>query len=189
MTPLGDGAWRLDLPDAVDRRALVQALRAVDGVEDVIVAERHVAVTFAPGRPPLLPPLDQFRGKDTAAARRHEIAVRYDGEDLDELARTVGGTREEIISLHAGAVYTVTFLGFLPGFAYLSGGSLVVPRRSTPRTRVPAGSVAIAGPYTGVYPFASPGGWHLVGRTDFTMFDRERGATLAAGDRVAFRPA
>jgi UPF0271 protein len=115
--------------------------------------------------------------------------VRYDGADLAEVARAAGVSPDEAAALHAGRVYEVAFVGFQPGFAYLRGldPRLVVARRASPRPRVPALSVAVAGPYTGVYPFASPGGWSLLGTAlDFAPFDAERGALLAVGDRVRF---
>ena len=96
-----------------------------------------------------------------------------------------------MVALHAASTYVVATIGFLPGFAYLRGldAHLVLPRRSSPRARVPALAVGIAGPYAGVYPFASPGGWHLLGTAvGFTPFDARRGATLALGDRVRFVP-
>ncbi len=124
-----------------------------------------------------------------------EIAVRYggnDGPDLQDIARAGGLREEEAIALHAAANYIVSFVGFLPGFAYLDGldERLRRPRRAQPRARVPAGSVAIAGAQSGVYPFDSPGGWHIVGRTDARMFDpgREPAALLQPGDRVRFVP-
>ncbi|MDQ3543042.1 MAG: allophanate hydrolase subunit 1, partial [Actinomycetota bacterium] len=99
------------------------------------------------------------------------IDVVYDGEDLAAVAAACGLAVEAVVSLHTGAEYTCEFCGFAPGFGYLSGlpDSLVLARRSTPRTSVPAGSVAIGGRYSAVYPSASPGGWHLVGRTDSVL--------------------
>jgi KipI family sensor histidine kinase inhibitor len=97
--------------------------------------------------------------------------------------------RAEVVAAHSAPTYVVVTLGFQPGFAYLRGidPRLVLPRRATPRPRVPALSVAIAGPYAGVYPFESPGGWHLLGTAiDFVPFDPEHGAALAVGDRVRF---
>jgi KipI family sensor histidine kinase inhibitor len=127
--------------------------------------------------------------------RTVEIAVHYggnDGIDLREVAHACGLSEEEAIALHAGANYVVSFVGFLPGFAYLDGldDRLHRPRRAQPRARVPAGSVAIAGAQSGVYPFESPGGWHLIGRTDARVFDpsREPAALLQPGDRVRFVP-
>lgn len=119
-----------------------------------------------------------------------EIAVRYDGADLDGVARATGLTAHEVIAAHHDAVYDVAFCGFAPGFAYLRGldPRLHLPRRATPRISVPAGSVAIAAEYSAVYPRASPGGWHLVGTTDAVMFDpaRHPPALLAPGTRVRF---
>jgi 5-oxoprolinase (ATP-hydrolysing) subunit B len=127
---------------------------------------------------------------DTTTARTIEIPVDYDGEDLRAVAHTCGLREDEVIALHACGEYVVSFLGFLPGFAYLEGldTRLHVPRRMQPRTRVPAGSVAIAGAQSGVYPFASPGGWNIIGRTDVRMFDpgRDPAALLQAGDTVRF---
>ena len=121
-------------------------------------------------------------------SREHRIGVVYDGDDLAALSREIGLSEPAIVALHAGARYTVAFLGFMPGFAYLLGlpPPLRVPRLETPRTRVPAGSVAIAGEWAGVYPTASPGGWRLLGRTDARLFDPASGAALAAGDHVHF---
>jgi biotin-dependent carboxylase-like uncharacterized protein len=116
--------------------------------------------------------------------------VTYDGEDLDEVAGLLGIGAAEVVRLHTAADYAVGFTGFAPGFAYLSGGhpALDVPRRSSPRTRIPAGSVALAGTFSGVYPRESPGGWQLIGTTEARMWDlsRERPALLLPGDRVRF---
>ncbi|HYJ75870.1 MAG TPA: allophanate hydrolase subunit 1, partial [Kineosporiaceae bacterium] len=121
-----------------------------------------------------------------------EIAVRYDGEDLPSVARRLGLEVAEVVARHAAPTYTVACLGFSRGFPYLEGLDplLRLPRRDTPRARVPAGSVAIAAEQAGIYPQASPGGWHLLGRTDAVLFDpdREPPALLAPGDRVRFVP-
>ncbi len=122
-----------------------------------------------------------------------EIPVCYGGEhgpDLEELAAHCGLAPSEVVELHAAGDYTVDFLGFAPGFAYLSGLSprLATPRLAVPRRRVPAGSVGIAGEQTGVYPFSTPGGWRLIGRTPLKLFDagREPMSLLGIGDRVRF---
>ncbi len=118
------------------------------------------------------------------------IPVVYDGADLGSVAATVGLSIDEVIALHTGAGYTAEFLGFAPGFAYLLGlpEALHLPRRATPRTRVPAGSVAIADRHTAVYPGASPGGWHLLGRTAAAVWDPDRDppSLLGPGARVRF---
>jgi KipI family sensor histidine kinase inhibitor len=127
--------------------------------------------------------------------RRVEIPVCYGGEfgqDLNDVAAAHGMTPAQAIELHASAEYLVYFFGFVPGFAYLGGlpEELVTPRLATPRRMVPQGSVGIAGHQTGVYPFATPGGWRLLGRTPVAMFrsDRDGLSFLSLGDRVRFTP-
>jgi inhibitor of KinA len=124
------------------------------------------------------------------ASRLVEIPVVYDGDDLDDVAAHTGLARGEVVRMHSSAEYTVCFLGFSPGFPYLSGlpDALAVPRLAVPRKRVPAGSVAIGGSQTGVYPVASPGGWRIIGRTTTRLFrpDEDPPVLLAMGDRVRF---
>ena len=134
-------------------------------------------------------------GRPETAWRSIEIPVVYggeDGPDLEEVARATGLSVDAVVAAHAGAAYAVRFIGFSPGFPYLAGlpERLHTPRRKAPRGSVPAGSVAIAGQQAGIYPVRSPGGWNIIGRTDFVLFDPmlEAGATLSAGDRVRFRP-
>ena len=119
-----------------------------------------------------------------------EVAVTYDGEDLDTVAADCGCSPEELVRRHLGARYTVAFLGFAPGFAYLIGGDerLRPARLDSPRERVPAGAVALAGEYSAVYPRASPGGWRLIGRTELAMFDpaRDPPALATPGREVRF---
>ncbi|WP_306329472.1 5-oxoprolinase subunit B family protein [Streptomyces venezuelae] len=119
-----------------------------------------------------------------------EITVRYDGPDLAEVATLWGVSVEAAVRIHSAAEFRVAFCGFAPGFGYLTGlgERYQVPRRATPRTAVPAGSVALAGPYTGVYPRSSPGGWQLIGSTDAVLWDtgREPAALLTPGTRVRF---
>ena len=119
------------------------------------------------------------------------LDVDYDGEDLAAVADASGLTTNEVVAIHSGGTYVCDFCGFAPGFAYLSGldRRLVLPRRATPRTAVPAGSVAIAGSYTAVYPSASPGGWHLLGHTDAALWDvsAEPPSRITPGTRVQFR--
>ncbi len=192
LVRLGDAAWRLARPDDADAAALLAALRAWPDVIDVVVTERHVAVTFDPARPPQDPTavIDACRGVAApAAARTHRIRVRYDGADLDQAAAAASLTVAELCARHAGRAYRVRLVGFLPGFAYLGGldDALVLPRRASPRARVPAGAIGLAGPYTGIYPLASSGGWNLVGTAvDFVAFSAAKGATLRLGDEVRF---
>jgi KipI family sensor histidine kinase inhibitor len=122
--------------------------------------------------------------------REVEIPTHYDGPDLRETAERSKLSIDELVALHSGQVYRAFFLGFLPGFAYcgLLDPRIVAPRLVRPRERVPAGSVAIADGQTSVYPFDSPGGWRLIGRTDVRVFDstREPPALIRPGDRVRF---
>ena len=117
-----------------------------------------------------------------------ELAVAYDGPDLEEVAEACSVSVAEFVERHSAADYRVAFIGFAPGFAYLTGGDpgLAPPRRDEPRTRVPAGSLAIAGPYSAVYPRESPGGWNLIGSCEARLFDpsRQQPALLAAGAPV-----
>ncbi|CAM5602626.1 allophanate hydrolase subunit 1 [Streptomyces pilosus] len=126
------------------------------------------------------------------AAETVEIPVRYDGPDLADVAAHWGVPAGEVARVHAAAVFRVAFCGFAPGFGYLTGlpARYDVPRRPTPRTAVPAGAVALAGPYTGVYPRSSPGGWQLIGTTDLVLWDPARvpAAVLTPGTRVRFVP-
>lgn len=119
-----------------------------------------------------------------------EIGVHYDGPDLDEVAELTDLSPDEVVAAHTGRTWQASFVGFAPGFAYLSGGDprLAVPRRTEPRTWVPAGSVALAGEFSAVYPRSSPGGWQLIGRTDAVLFDVDRDppALLAPGAAVRF---
>ncbi|MFI1657896.1 allophanate hydrolase subunit 1 [Streptomyces sp. NPDC020472] len=160
-------------------REIVPAARTVllDGVDD---PERLAAelTGWEPG------PLHAHLGEAV------EVPVRYDGPDLPEVAALWGVSVEAAVRIHTAAEFRVAFCGFAPGFGYLTGlgERYGVPRRATPRTAVPAGSVALAGPYTGVYPRSSPGGWQLIGTTDVVLWDsgRDPAALLAPGTRVRF---
>jgi KipI family sensor histidine kinase inhibitor len=120
------------------------------------------------------------------------VPVRYDGPDLDLVARTAGCATDEVIALHSSATYTVAFCGFAPGFGYLTGlpDRLQQPRLARPRPRVAAGSVGVAGEFTGAYPGPGPGGWRLIGHTESVLFDQTRDppALLAPGSTVRFQP-
>ena len=166
-------------------------------VADVVPGARTVLVELVPGAEPsaaLMRALEADEAqRQRGAGRRHEIAVTYDGEDLAEVAASCRMRPFEVVELHSRAEYTVAFIGFQPGFPYLLGlpAQLAVPRLASPRVKVPAGSVAIAGEYSGIYPDATPGGWRLIGRTDTVLFDAESTppATLQPGDVVRFVPA
>lgn len=180
------------------RRALLAA--ALEEIDDLVPGATSLVVLLRPGVEPSARLLDLLAapvavGSEGASDALHEIAVRYGGEtgpDLADLARELGIAERDVVARHAAAVYTVAFLGFSPGFAYLLGlpAELHAPRLATPRTRVPAGSVAIGGAFTGIYPRATPGGWRILGRTDAVMFDPSAtpASRLAPGDRVRFVP-
>jgi KipI family sensor histidine kinase inhibitor len=190
-TPLGDRAIRFARP-ARSARAIVHAVRAWPGVVDVVVARHDVAAYF--DGPPRITP-EQLAAlatapDDPAPVRDHELRAIYNGPDLDDVAAALGRHRDDVCALHAAATYTVETMGFSPGFAYMIGldPALELPRRSTPRTRVPAGTIAIAGLQTAVYPFDSPGGWHLLGSIVGVRMFGPDGSLLQLGDRVRFVP-
>jgi allophanate hydrolase subunit 1 len=170
---------------------------ALEEVADIVPAARSLLIELLPGREPSLRLQSSLGSTPAVGAARsgplHSVRMTYDGADLESVARLVGLSAGEVVSLHSSVDYTVAFIGFQPGFPYLVGlpRELVVPRLDTPRARVPAGSVAIAGEYTGIYQAATPGGWQLIGRTDEILFDPSvsRPCLLSPGDRVRFVPA
>ena len=204
ILPLGDSAFLLRFgPGGEDAaRAAAARLRgaAGRGLREVVVAWETVAVHFDPvvttaEELARFGPTGEARGPVPPVPEPvlHTVPVRYDGEDLEWVAASCGLTRAQVVELHAAGEYRVQAVGFVPGFAYLGelDERLRLPRRDAPRPRVPAGAVAIAGAQTAVYPFATPGGWHLIGRTELTLFDprRDPAALLAVGARVRFVPA
>ena len=198
--PYGDGALLVDLEidDAPDRREqthrVADALRSRLPKTDIVVGAGSIAVVGVG----VFDDLEGLVAEAMTAPKRvapaptaHRIDVVYDGSDLEDIAKRTGLTPAEVVSVHTSRDYVVELIGFLPGFAYLGplDPRLIVGRRETPRPRVAAGSVAIAGAYTGVYPAASPGGWHLLGRAvDAPLFDPRRvpPALLRPGDCVRF---
>jgi 5-oxoprolinase (ATP-hydrolysing) subunit B len=194
LLPYGPGGWLVEVgADEVAGYAAAVLLARHPAVLEVVPAARTVLVRVEP------------QGGDTVAALLRELApepslpdnreevvipVVYDGEDLGAVAADSGLSVADVVARHSAGRYLCTFCGFAPGFAYLTGldPSLHLPRRATPRTRVPAGSVAIAAEYTAVYPSESPGGWHLIGRTNAVMWDlsRPRPATVPPGTTVRF---
>ena len=197
LLPSGSTALLVELDELDDVLALYAALadEPPDGVVDVVPAARTVLLVTDPARTTLTAVADAVRrttprpgGQRTGDAI--ELPVHYDGADLHELAEQLGLSSDELVQRHTGAEWTVAFCGFAPGFGYLTqpGAAWDVPRRATPRTKVPAGSVALAGEFSGVYPRESPGGWQLIGRTDVAVFDlaREPAALLRPGTRVRF---
>ncbi len=193
LLPCGAGAVLAEYDTLAEVMAVDDALRLsnLPGISDVIPAARTVLVAYhnvdrAALERLLIPAPAAPRPEGPVV----EIAVVYDGIDLDEVASATGLSTEQVIEIHSSVVYSAAFLGFTPGWAYLVGlpSLLHLPRRSTPRTSITAGSVAIANEFTGVYPTVSPGGWHLLGHTTERMFDveRDKPSLVMAGDRVRF---
>jgi KipI family sensor histidine kinase inhibitor len=205
LRPMGESAILVELPDAPSALALDRRLRTAQhpSVVDVVPAECTVLVVARPGSravaerwllqaaAPDAPDTIPAAVTTPSGSAPVILPVRYDGPDLAEVADLLSLTPEEVVAAHTGELWTASFIGFAPGFAYLraADGRLDVPRRSSPRAAVPAGSVALAAGYCGIYPRESPGGWHLIGTTDAVLWDAERAdpALLAPGTEVGFR--
>jgi KipI family sensor histidine kinase inhibitor len=198
LRPAGERALLIEVEELETVHRLHAALRALDptGVVELVCGYRTLLVVAEAGRAGALDELAaalpelELPPAEAVAGEAVEIPVRYDGQDLPEVAGLTGLDAEEVIRRHTAPEYTVAFLGFSPGFPYLVGldPALEVPRRDTPRTSIPAGSVGLAGNQTGIYPTASPGGWQLIGRTEVVLFDPERDppALLGPGSRLRF---
>jgi KipI family sensor histidine kinase inhibitor len=197
VLPSGTTAVLVELETLDDVLALYAAL--VDeppaGVLDVVPAARTVLLVSDPALTSLSAVADAVKRTTPRRDRREvgqlvELPVSYDGADLLEVGRLLGLDPADGVRRHVGAEWTVAFCGFAPGFGYLTqaSGQWDVPRRTSPRTRVPSGSVALAGQFSGVYPRESPGGWQLIGRTEVAVFDlsRDPAALLRPGNRVRF---
>lgn len=199
IVPCGDAAIMLDLGTLDEVLRLFASLKASPprGVVDIVPGARSILVTCDPD----VVSLERLRTwvlstQPAVDATWHgaevvEIDVRYDGEDLADVADLLRLDPREVIRLHTSSVWTVAFGGFAPGFGYLitDHDRLRVPRRSTPRSMVPSGSVALAGEFSGIYPRSSPGGWQIIGSTDAVLWDpaSDRGALLEPGTTVRFR--
>ena len=211
--PLGDSAITIVVGEGISRELSADVTRLtravmnakIDGVIDVVPSYATFAVYYDPRRVgyenisrSLRETIEQAGERNASSVSQAEkkrtirIPVRYDGQDLMDVAARTGLTADRVVELHSSREYHVYVIGFVPGFAYLGelDDSLVLPRRDAPRKRVPAGSVAIAETQTGVYPFSTPGGWHLIGTTSLAMFDptADDPALLRVGDRVIFEP-
>ncbi|KNX37921.1 5-oxoprolinase subunit B family protein [Luteipulveratus halotolerans] len=197
LLPCGDAGLLVELADRDEVLALFAGLdrERPDGVIDLVPAARTLLVTFASdvtdlGRVATAVRSVELRGGDRGDAEKLDVPVVYDGADLADVASLTGLSEREVVAAHTGQEWTVAFCGFAPGFGYLVGEDdrLHVPRRTDPRTKVPTGSVALAGEFSGVYPRESPGGWQLIGRTDLVSWDlhREPPALLSPGVRVRF---
>ncbi|MER9567403.1 urea amidolyase family protein [Mesorhizobium sp. M0571] len=196
--PAGIDAFLVELEDLATTLTLLDGLLAArpPGVIDLVPAARTLMFRFDPLLADYENLIDVISGIDLSVqssrqGETFEIPVTYDGEDLGDVAEIQGWTVEDLIRRHTEATYTVAFTGFAPGFAYMTcdNPAFDVPRRKSPRVRIPAGSVALAGKFGGIYPADSPGGWQLLGRTPLKIWDtrRPRAALLGPGDRVRFR--
>jgi inhibitor of KinA len=200
--PLGDTALLAELGSRLDTAlntraiGLAAALRKRRDVRQAIAGYSSVTVYFDPDQATheslgaAIKRLAAKRPKMAVPGRLHRIPVVYDGPDLDDVARALSLSVEAIIAAHTRPIYRVFLVGFVPGWAYLGPlpEELELPRRHVPRTNVPAGSVAIAGRQTGIYPLPVPGGWHLIGRSSVKLFlpDSDPPSLFRAGDRVKF---
>jgi KipI family sensor histidine kinase inhibitor len=197
--PCGDQGLLVELDDADRVIGLHRSLRRdpPPGMIESVPAARTVLVIFDKAVTSAQRLADDLAGRRVARTRAIpdpgrlvEVPVVYDGLDLAEVAERTGLSASEVIARHLAPTYAVAFCGFVPGFGYLTGldPSLRLPRRASPRTRVPAGAVAIADGYSGIYPRSAPGGWHILGHTDALLWalDRDPPALLRPGDRVRF---
>lgn len=207
ILPAGDSAWLVELPEridaAVNARAIeiARAVQAALPVADVVVGYRSVMVYFDPldsRTRDLEPRLRQIAAAPAAAGGGStafvEVPVCYEGAygpDLGDVAAFGRCSPEEVVAIHLSREYRVFVVGFVPGFAYMASVDprIAAPRRSSPRLKVPAGSVAVAAGQTGVYPAETPGGWSLIGRCPIRPYDPDRGEPFLfrPGDRVRFR--
>ena len=202
IQPLGDTALLAELGTRLDTAlntraiALASALKKRRDVHQAIAGYASVTVHFDPEQTTLdalgaaVKRLATRRPPMAEPGRLHRIPVVYDGPDLEAVATAVRLSPQQIVEIHSRPIYRVFLVGFVPGWAYLGPlpEELAVPRRAEPRILVPAGSVAIAGRQTGIYPLPSPGGWHLIGRTSVKLFlpDSDPPCLFRAGDRVKF---
>lgn len=197
LMPAGDTALLVELGDLDEVLSLYAQLDEdlPEGVIDLVPAATTLLLTIDPRATDVERISRQVSGVTVGSHERAttgevEIPVVYDGEDLAEVGRITGLGERGVIEAHTGSPWTVAFCGFAPGFGYMVGGDerLRVPRRDNPRTRVPAGSVAIAGEFASVYPRESPGGWQLIGRTTLEVWDigREPPALLVPGTTVRY---
>src|SRR5712671_404374 len=200
--PLGDSALLAELGTRLDTAlntraiALSNALKRRRDVRQAVAGYASVTVHFDPDQTThdaLAAAIQRLASKRPPMAepgRLHRIPVVYDGPDLEAVAAVLGLIPAQIAAIHSKPIYRVFLVGFVPGWAYLGPlpEELELPRRHVPRTQVPAGSVAIAGRQSGIYPLPTPGGWHLIGRTSIKTFlpDRDPPCLFRAGDRVKF---
>ena len=210
IVPLGDSAVLLQLGDEIDLTinqrvhtlASLITTSAINGIIETVPAYATLLVhydslslSFTQIKHILREKLAQIRENESRQPRLVEVPVRYGGElgpDLESVASQLGLHIEDVIRIHSGKIYTVYMMGFTPGYPYMGklDDALIMPRLETPRTRVPAGTVAIAGSQTGIYSIESPGGWNLIGWTPLKLFDPYAASPFlfAPGDEVKFVP-
>ena len=202
--PLGDTALLAELGTRLDTAvntrsiALASALKKRRDVRQAVAGAASVTVQFDPDQvthvalAAAIRRLASKRPPMEEPGRLHRIPVVYDGPDLQAVASALGLSQQKVVEIHSRPIYRAFLIGFVPGWAYLGPlpDELVLPRMPDPRRQVPAGSVAIAGHQTGIYPLTSPGGWHLIGRTSVRLFlpDSDPPSLFRAGDRVKFFP-
>ena len=205
----GDRALVVEFGDRIDRELSADVLRlgaiigssALDGVVETVPTFRSLTVYYDPlvttraKLQPAIAGLLEGEHRPQASASLWRVPACYEGEfapDLDDVACLTGLTRGDIVALHSSTRFHVYMLGFLPGFPYMGDlpEVLALPRRANPRTRVPAGSISIAMTLTAIYPYESPGGWHLIGATPVRLFDARQAspALLNPGDTISFEP-
>ena len=196
VLPAGESALLVEVEDLRAVLALSSALREdpIEGVLEAVPAARTVLLLCDPHVASLAAVADSVRrvrpsGHGSSVGEVVEIGVSYDGPDIEEVLDMTGMSRPELLEWHTGATWHVAFCGFVPGFGYLATDNpRSIPRKDTPRTTVPAGSVGLAGEFSGIYPRASPGGWQLIGRTGSTLLDLDADppALLRPGVQVRF---
>ena len=200
--PLGEAAVLAELGTRLDTAlntraiALAAALKKRRDVRQAIAGYASVTVQFDPDQTnhealgAAIKRLASKRPPMAEPGRLHRIPVIYDGPDMEAVSAVLGLSQSKIVEIHTRPIYRVFLVGFVPGWGYLGPlpEELELPRRQVPRTKVPAGSVAIAGRQTGIYPLPTPGGWHLIGRTSVKLFlpDSDPPCLFRAGDRVKF---
>ena len=187
------GAQVAALTQAVHRAQPAGVIETVPAFASLLVRYDPLCTDYETVSAALCRLAEGIEAGEAQSGRTVDIPVCYGGaygEDLPAVARHAGLSEEEVIRLHSGRTYRIYMLGFLPGFPYLGGldERLHTPRRETPRTRIPAGSVGIGGQQTGIYPMESPGGWQLIGRTPLCLFAPGRTLPYAAGDSIRFVP-
>ncbi len=191
LRPVGRAAVLVEVADSHQAVSLAVWARDRALARDVVPGARSVLLDGLADRDTLAHVLKDWTPGETEVGPEVELSVTYDGPDLHDVAALWGCEVDEVVARHRRTEFVAAFCGFSPGFAYLAGLEVDVPRLPTPRTRVPAGSVALAGRWCGVYPTDSPGGWRIIGHTEAELWDpaRAQPALLSPGTRVRFREA